>query len=214
MVVLLVGLTGNYGMGKSAILSAFQKLGALTLDTDKIVESLLAEKDVLGKIRNILGDTVFYKDGSLNKRKVAEIIFKDEALRHSIEDILHPLVFGKIDLFLENNVSACRVAIIEVPLLFERGYEERFDRTITVYCQEETALARLGKEGINREDALLRLRSQLPAAEKIRRSHFAIDNNGSITETERQAEKIYGRLVKEEEDGDNNRSRNLQQKLS
>jgi dephospho-CoA kinase len=212
--VLLVGLTGNYGMGKSAILSAFQKLGAITLDTDKIVESLLAEKDVLGKIRNILGDTVFYKDGSLNKREVAGKIFTDEVLRHSIEDILHPLVFGKIDLFLEKNVNACKVVIIEVPLLFERGYEERFDRTITVYCQEETALARLGKEGINREDALLRLRSQLPAAEKIRRSHFAIDNNGSIAETERQAEKIYGRLVKEEEDGDNNRSRNLQQKLS
>ena len=212
--MLLVGLTGNYGMGKSAILSAFQKLGAITLDTDKIVESLLAEKDVLGKIRNILGDTVFYKDGSLNKREVAGKIFTDEVLRHSIEDILHPLVFGKIDLFLEKNVNACKVVIIEVPLLFERGYEERFDRTITVYCQEETALARLGKEGINREDALLRLRSQLPVAEKIRRSHFAIDNNGSIAETERQAEKIYGRLVKEEEDGDNNRSRNLQQKLS
>ena len=212
--MLLVGLTGNYGMGKSAILSVFQKLGALTLDTDKIVESLLAEKDVLGKIRNILGDTVFYKDGSLNKREVAEKIFKDEALRHSIEDILHPLVFEKIDLFLEKNVSACKVVIIEVPLLFERGYEERFDRMITVYCQEETALARLGKQGINREDALLRLRSQLPVAEKIRRSHFAIDNNGSIAETEQQAEKIYGRLAKEEEDGDNNRSRNLQQKLS
>ena len=212
--MLLVGLTGNYGMGKSAVLSVFQKLGALTLDTDKIVGSLLVEKDVLGKIRNILGDTVFYKDGSLNKRKVAEIIFRDEALRHSVEDILHPLVFGKIDLFLKKNVSPCKVAVIEVPLLFEKGYEERFDRTITVYCKEEEALARLGKEGINREDALLRLRSQLPAAEKIRRSHFTIDNNGSIAETERQAEKIYGRLVKEEEDADNNRSRNLQQKLS
>jgi dephospho-CoA kinase len=212
--VLLVGLTGNFGMGKSAILSVFQKLGALTLDTDKIVASLLAEKDVLGKIRNILGDAVFHKDGSLNKRKVAEIIFRDEALRHSIEDILHPLVFGKIDLFLKKNVSPCKVAVIEVPLLFERGYQERFDRTITVYCKEEEALARLGKEGINREDALLRLRSQLPVVEKIRRSHFAIDNNGSIAETGRQAEKIYGWLVKEVEDGDNNRSRNLQQKLS
>jgi len=212
--VLLVGLTGNFGMGKSAVLSVFQKLGALTLDTDKIVASLLAEKDVLGKIRNILGDAVFHKDGSLNKRKVAEIIFRDEALRHSIEDILHPLVFGKIDLFLEKNVTACKVAVIEVPLLFEKGYQEIFDRTITVYCKEEEALARLGKEGINREDALLRLRSQLPVVEKIRRSHFAIDNNGSISETQRQAEKIYGWLVKEVEDGDNNRSRNLQQKLS
>jgi dephospho-CoA kinase len=212
--VLLVGLTGNFGMGKSAVLSVFQKLGALILDTDKIVESLLAEKDVLGKIRDVLGDAVFHKDDSLNKRKVADIIFRDEALRHSIEDILHPLVFGKIDLFLEKNVSACKVAVIEVPLLFERGYQERFDRTITVYCKEEEALARLGKEGINREDALLRLRFQLPVVEKIRRSHFAIDNNGSIAETERQAEKIYGRLVKEVEDGDNNRSRNLQQKLS
>jgi dephospho-CoA kinase len=208
--VLLVGLTGNYGMGKSAVLSVFQKLGALTLDTDEIVGSLLAEKDILGKIRNILGDTVFYTDGSLNKKEVAEIIFRDEALRHSIEDILHPLVFGKIDLFFEKNVTACKIAVIEVPLLFEKGYQKRFDRTITVYCKEEEALSRLRKEGINREDALLRLRTQLPVVEKIRRSNFTIDNNGSIAETERQAEKIYGRLVKEVEDGDNNRSRNLQ----
>jgi len=212
--MLLVGLTGNYGMGKSTILAIFKKLGAITLDADSIVKILLTEKDILKKIRGLLGDKVFYKNGTLNKDVVANLIFKNNKLRHNIEDILHPIVFERINDFLDRMHEQDRVIVIEIPLLYERGYEDRFDRTITVHTKEDIALDRLEKEGIDRKDALLRLKSQLPVEEKVKRSDFIIDNNGTIEGTMAQVEMIYKKLSKEVDDGDNQRSRSLKQELS
>lgn len=193
--MLLVGLTGNYGMGKSAVLTMFKKFGATTVDTDRIVELLLTEKDVLEKIRGLLGDNVFDKNGSLDKKKVADLVFKDDVLRHALEDILHPLVFERIKIFLDK-INGDKIIIIEAPLLHERGYKDRFDKTITVYTNEEVALNRLEKDGTTREEALLRLKSQLPITKKVKQSDFVIDNNGTIEEAMAQVEIIYKKLLK------------------
>jgi len=210
--MLLIGLTGNYGMGKSTVLSMFEELGAAILDTDKIVESLLTEKDIIKKIRGLLDDKVFDENGSLNKKKVADLIFKNNKLRYLLENILHPLVFERIDFFLDKIKKKDEIILIAVPLLYERGYEERFDGIITVYTQEETALNRLEKEGITREKAVLRLKAQLPIEEKTKRSDFVIDNNGTIEETMSQVKTIYKKL-REVAYGDNQGSRSLKQKL-
>jgi dephospho-CoA kinase len=204
--VFLVGLTGNFGMGKSTVLPMFEKLGAFTLDTDDIVRSLLTEEEVLKKIREILGGKVFNPDGSLSKEKVSNVIFNNAVLRRSLEDLLHPLVFERINSFLEKTDKKNRIVIVEIPLLFERGYGNRFDRKITVYTTEETASKRLEAKGIDRQESLLRLKSQLPIQEKIKRSDFAIDNDGSIEDTSAQVEKIYNRLLEEVEDADNKRA--------
>ncbi|MEW6213838.1 MAG: dephospho-CoA kinase [Nitrospirota bacterium] len=201
--MLLVGLTGNYGMGKSTVLPMFRKFGVITLDADRIVESLLIEQDVLEKIRELLGDKVFNKNGRLNKKKVADLIFKSDVLRNSLEDILHPLVFERIKDFLDKMNEKDKVVIIGIPVLYEKGYENRFDRTITVHTKEEIALNRLEKDGITREEALLRLKAQLPIEEKIKQADFIIDNNGTIEETMAQVEIIYKKLLREVEDGDN-----------
>jgi dephospho-CoA kinase len=204
--MLFVGLTGNYGMGKSTVLPMFRKLGANTLDTDSIVESLLTENKVLKKVRKLLGDRVFNKNGSLNKKRVADLVFTNDALRHSLETILHPLVFERINLLLNKISSKDKIVIIEVPLLYERGYKERFDRSVTVYTKEETALTRLEKDGIKREDVILRLKSQFSIKEKVKQSDFVIDNNGTIEETMAQVKMIYKKLLQEVDVGNNQRS--------
>jgi dephospho-CoA kinase len=213
--VLLVGVTGNYGMGKSTVLRLFKNFGGTIIDTDEVVDSLLWEPDVIQKIRKALGESIFSRNGSLSKKRVADIIFNDSDLRRSLEDILHPLVFRKINLLLNKKDFGSKVVFVEIPLLFERGYEKRFDVTITVFAAEEAALRRLEKKGISRQESLLRLKAQLPIEEKINRSDFVIDNNGTNEETESQVERIYEGLLKEaNEDGNNTRARRLKHKLS
>jgi dephospho-CoA kinase len=201
----LVGLTGNYGMGKSTVLSLFRKLGALTFDTDEIVGTLLTERDVLEKIRGLLGERVFSEDGNLRKEKVAELVFGNEALRRSLEDILHPLVFEKIDRLAASSGKA-NIIVIEVPLLFERKYEKRFNRTVTIYTDQEKALERLVKKGIRRSSALQRLTVQMPVEEKRKRSDFVIDNGGDLDATMQQVQTIYDKLIHEANDGNHHRA--------
>jgi len=212
--MLLVALTGNYGMGKSTVLSLFRKLGVPTLDTDRIVESLFRSKKILGKIKQLLGEKVFNESGSLNKKKVADIIFKSASLRRSLEDILHPFVFDKIKDFIDKMNINDKILIIAVPLVYERGYEDRFDRIIVVHTREEIAVSRLGKKGIPKKDVLLRLKAQLPIEEKGEKADFLIDNSGTIEETRIQVKVIYKNLLKEAENGDNQRTRGIKRKLS
>ena len=202
-------------MGKSTVLGLFKNLGGIIIDADEIVDSLLGEKDVLEKIRKVLGETVFLKNGRLSKKRVAHIVFKNDSLRRSLEDILHPLVFRKINLLLNKKDFRDKLVFVETPLLFERGYERRFDTTITVYAEEEAALRRLEKEGISRRESQLRLKAQLPIEEKIKRPDFTVDNNGAIRETTSQVERIYRELLKKaKEDGNSTRAREIKHELS
>ncbi len=205
--MLLVGLTGNYGMGKSTILRMFEKLGAIVIDTDEIIKSLFEEKEVIEKVRGILGDEVFDLDGSLNKKKTANVIFKDTKIKNLLEDLLHPLVFERIDSLLGKIDNKNSIVIVEVPLLFERGYENLFDKKITVFTTEATALRRLEAKGISRQDAMLRLKSQLPIQQKIENSDFIIDNDGSISIVEEQVKDIFKELQREAENENNKGNR-------
>ena len=211
--MLLVALTGNYGMGKSTVLALFRKFGVSTLDADRIVESLFRKKEIIARIRQLMGEIVFNANGGLNKKKVAEVIFKNASLRHSLEDLLHPLVFERIKDFVEKRNMQNKILVIAAPLVYERGYENRFDRIIVVYTTEETALNRLEMKGVPRKDTLLRLKAQLPVKEKMKRADFLIDNNGSRDETELQVEKLYKKLLKEAGDENHKRTRRIQRKL-
>lgn len=212
--MLLVALTGNYGMGKSTALSLFRKLGVPTLDSDKIVDSLFRRKKILEKIRQLVGNSVFHDDGRLDKKKVAEIIFRNARLRRSVEDTLHPFVFEKIKDFLEKMNINDKILIVAVPLVYERAYEEKFDKTIVVYTTEETALHRLEMKGVSKKDALLRIKTQMPIEEKIKRADFLIDNDGTLNETKVQVEKLLKNLSRKVGNGDNKRPRRTKKKLS
>lgn len=196
--MLIAGLTGNYGMGKSTVLKMFRELGAFILETDDIVDSLLNEAPVLENIKTVFGNGVFSENGRLDRTKLAYCIFKNDAQRDVIEGILHPLVFDRITAFLEvleKNNHGKKIVIIEIPLMFEKSYEAGFQKTITVYTDNSTALERLEQGGISREDAILRLNAQMPVEEKVRLSDFAINNNGNLNETKTQVREIYKELM-------------------
>jgi dephospho-CoA kinase len=191
------GLTGNYGMGKSSVLSLFAALGAVTLDCDLIVEHLLEEKDVIEKIKKVLGSDVTGPGGGLDKKAVADKVFRDKTDRKRLEDLLHPLVFEKLDDSINGIGDKQRIIIVEVPLLFEGNYSSRFDRVIAVHTTYDEAVRRLMQSGISREEIEARLKAQMPIEEKIRLADYSIDNNGSPPETRKQVEAIYSVLLRE-----------------
>ncbi len=199
--MLLAGLTGNYGMGKSSVLGMFKYLGAVTLSADEIVKTLLGDEAVLSRIRSELADDFFFEDGTLDRAKAAAVIFSDQAKRNAIENILHPIVFQRIEDFIDRVAAEDRhrVVVVEIPLLFETESSKRFDKTITVYADEDIVFKRLEKTGVSRDDAIIRLNAQMPVKEKVGLSDFAIDNNGALDETRTQVREIYERLSEDTE---------------
>ncbi|MGE5299946.1 MAG: dephospho-CoA kinase [Acidobacteriota bacterium] len=199
--MLVAALTGNYGMGKSFVLSAFRDMGAVTLDSDRVVELLLKEAGVIEEVRKLLGSDVVAAAGVLDKKAVAAKIFHDPELKKRLEEIIHPLVFERVSDFIGRIKEKNRVVIVEVPLLFEGHYQGDFSKVITVYAPEEAAIARLENFGVTREEALLRLRSQLPIEEKKARADYLIDNGGSKEETLTQVAEVYRLLCEETKRG-------------
>jgi dephospho-CoA kinase len=193
--MIVAGLTGNYGMGKSSVATLFRDLGAYTLDSDKVVAGLLKDESVIGQVAGLLGVAVLKADGSLNKPVIAGTVFQNKALRKRLEALLHPLVLEYIDASVKRIRDKNSIVIVEVPLLFEGTFQDRFDRTITVYTNQKTALARLKKSGIARKDALARLKAQMDIRQKKKLSDFCIDNNGTKSRTAAQVRKIFQVLV-------------------
>jgi dephospho-CoA kinase len=194
---MVIGLTGNYGMGKSFVLSVFRELGAMVLDSDDIVNHLLQHKKVIQNVKVILGNCVEREDGGLDKSKIANIIFNNSKLREQLEVLLHPMVIQKIEESLQKMRGKRRLVIVEVPLLFECEYQGRFSRTITVFTTQKEALERLMKAGVSRSNAMKRLKAQLPIQIKKKMADYLIDNNGTKQKTCKQVERIYKKLLDE-----------------
>ncbi|MCL5237890.1 MAG: dephospho-CoA kinase [Nitrospirae bacterium] len=193
--MMVVGLTGNYGMGKSTAARMFRELGAITIDTDDIVGKLLQDSPVIYEVKKMFGDDIA-EDSSINRQKLAAVVFQNPHLRIALENILHPKVFKKIDEELDKiSRSSPAIIIVEAPILFERGYQNRFDKIITVFTPEEVALARLKEKGVPEDKALERLKSQFPSEMKAGKSDFTIDNTKDAENTRKQVEEIYRALL-------------------
>ncbi|MDP2279224.1 MAG: dephospho-CoA kinase, partial [Nitrospirota bacterium] len=114
-----------------------------------------------------------------------------------LEDLIHPLVFERIDDFFKKTKNGSKVFIVEALLIFERGYESRFDKMVAVFTSETTAINRLSILGIPPKDVIERLKCQLPIKEKIKKSDFVIDNSMNPEKTKKQVTAAYKELLKE-----------------
>lgn len=190
--MILVGLTGNFGMGKSTVAKMFRELGACTFDADEIVRELLLEPTVIDEIKEAFGDDLIVGD-ALNKKLLSQLVFDYPHLRISLENILHPRVFKNIEAEIEKIKAAgkANIIIVEAPVIFERGYQNKFDIIITVFAPEDVAIERLKNRGISEEEARKRFASQFPIEMKVRSSDYSIDNGKTIEHTREQVDEIY-----------------------
>ncbi len=163
------------------------KEGIPTIDCDKIVARLRRQKPVKIKLKELFG--------SADKKKIAETVFSSPARRKELARLLHPLVFAEVKKQLRKfRAGGKRIAVTDVPLLFEAGWQARFGGAIVVFAEKEQCIRRLRAKGIGRKDALRRMRAQLPVAEKIKAAEFVIDNSGNLSGTKAQVHKLAAEL--------------------
>jgi dephospho-CoA kinase len=173
-----VAITGGIGAGKSEALYAFQKAGAATVSSDEIVHHLLrADPEVKEAIVRELGADVLDEDGNVDRKRVAKVVFGDRAKLDFLERLLHPRVAAEYLAWREGLAqlpNPPRVCVTEVPLLFETGGDERFDKVVVI-----TAPAKLREQRrrVPRDDRDQRL---LPDREKVKRADFHYVNTGTL----------------------------------
>ncbi len=190
----IVGLTGGIASGKSAVLNAFRRLGAKTVDCDALArQAVQPGRPALGKIRKTFGPAVF-AGKNLDRDAMGTLVFSDPAARRKLEAIIHPEVILKLKQEIRRLPSG--LLVCDVPLLFEAKLAGLFDDIVVVWAPEKTQLQRLTRRsGLPRTEALRRLRSQIPLSRKRKRGDFVIDNSRSLRSTEAQVRALHRRLT-------------------
>jgi dephospho-CoA kinase len=189
-----VGLTGGIGAGKSEALKALEALGAKTLSSDAVVHELLTTGEVRDALVERFGDAVA-PDGQVDRGRVASVVFEDPEQREWLEGLLWPRVGQRISEWREGVEMLDprpRVAVVEVPLLFESGMESAFDSTIAVVADEKVREERAGARG--HEGVPSRTSRQLPQEEKAQRADFAVRNDGTLDDLGTKLSEVLARM--------------------
>ena len=195
---LLAGLTGGMGSGKTTVGNLFKALGAYVLDADEICRTLVEpEKPAWREIIDLLGEDVLNSDQTLDRRKIAEIVFNNPNKKKALEAILHPRVMEEEKALyaeiLGNDPDA--LVIIDAALLIESENYRKVDKVIVIACDEETQLRRImNKNMFSREDAERRLRQQMPLEEKLKFADYVIHNDSGLAELEKKVEVLFREL--------------------
>ncbi|EGW0544920.1 dephospho-CoA kinase [Listeria monocytogenes] len=194
-----IGLTGSVATGKSTVSNLIQQAGIPLVDADiaarKVVEP---GTEGLKEIVAYFGGEILLADGTLDRAKLGEIIFKDKEKREKLNEITHPRVK---DYMLEARERFFRageeLVFFDIPLLFESHLESLVDQIVVVWTTPETELKRLmERNNLTKEDALRRIESQMGIDEKARKADFVIDNNESLEKTQKQVYSFIERFVK------------------
>jgi len=195
--MIIVGLTGNVGTGKSTVANIFKELGAYVIDWDELAREVVRPHSRAWKeIVEYFGKSILNADLTINRQKLADIVFSDKEKLEKLNQIVHPEVFKEDERILNEIKSLAPNAVIikDIPLLFELTRPVFVDKIVVVSASEQTQLRRLEEKGISREDAQNRMKSQLPLEEKVKSADFVINNDGSLEMTKRQAKEIYSLL--------------------
>jgi dephospho-CoA kinase len=195
--VLKVGLTGGIACGKTVVRRRLEERGIPTLDADAVVHRLLqAGTDVTLRIAERFGDAVIAPDGSVDRKVLGAIVFRDEEARKKLNAIVHPGVWREIERFFgEREKASDPVAVVDAALMIETGSYRRYDRVVVVHCRPDLQLERLmARDGLSREDALRRMSAQMPIEEKLPFADFLVDTSGSIEETLKKADDLVTQL--------------------
>ena len=180
-----IAITGRIGCGKSTVLKFLEANGIACLSADAVVRRLLSkDQKVIESVIGRFGVQLKNDDGSVNRSSLAKIVFQSKFDLEWLESLLHPLVQDSCEAFFEahNNHLAC----VEIPLLFEKRLEKKYDLIVSICSSDDNANIRLKLKGFSDKDIAFRRQYQLPNSVKAERSNFVLSNDGSLNFLEQQ----------------------------
>lgn len=191
-----IALTGGIATGKSYVAGRFREAGVPIVDADLLArEVVLPGTPALAAIRKRFGPDAVRRDGTMDRIRVAQIVFKDKRARLDLEAIIHPAVIKAINDFFNALPKRTPFAVADIPLVFETGREKDFDAIIVVACPREMQLQRLMERNkLSKEDAEKRLAAQLPIEQKVKKATYVINNDGTFEQTNAQVDALIASL--------------------
>ncbi len=184
----VVGLTGSIASGKSTVSSYLISRGFPVVDGDRISRELTESgSPVLNLLQQTFGPDYFYEDGTLNRRRLGQLVFSDPQARQTLDELMAPYLLASTRRYInEIAASGASLCFLDMPLLLEKGYDRLCNSVWVVWLPENIQIARLmSRDGYTREEALSRIRAVLSSDEKASRASRVIDNSGSVEQTYR-----------------------------
>lgn len=199
--MLRVGLTGSIAVGKSFVTSVFAELGCRVLDADQTArEVVMPRAEGLHAIVREFGEDILAPDGTLDRARMASIVFADEEKRLRLNQILHPFIIARQDEILREweGEEPNGIAVVDAALMIESGGYKRFDKLIVVHCRPEVQLERLIlRNKLTLAEAQRRIASQMPQEEKQRFADYLIDTSDGFEPTRERTVQVYNELCKQ-----------------
>ncbi|MBF0754036.1 MULTISPECIES: dephospho-CoA kinase [Jeotgalicoccus] len=177
----IIGLTGGIASGKTTVSDYLKKRGYVVLDADAYSKKTTAKNGpAIPAIIEAFGADIVSESGELDRKKLGSIIFNDADKRRELNEIVHPLIREMMNADEEKYIQKGHV-FLDIPLLFENGLNERCDLVVTVFVDRDTQIKRLtARNDLTVEEAEARINSQMPLTEKVQKSDFRLDNNGTV----------------------------------
>jgi dephospho-CoA kinase len=189
IMALTIGLTGGIASGKSTVTGMIRELGIPVIDADQVARDVVkVGEEAYAQIVATFGQDILQANGEIDRAKLGAIVFHNERERKKLNAIVHPAVRRRMmeekEVYVQNGA---KTIVLDIPLLFESELTHFIDKVIVVYVDDEVQLERLMKRnGFSKEEALARIRSQLPLREKVKKADAVINNNGTVEETKQQ----------------------------
>lgn len=195
---IVLGLVGGIGAGKSAVAKAFESRGALVLDSDTQAREALRREDVRRTLVSWWGEGVLDAAGEIDRRKVADIVFRDSSQRKKLEELVHPIVrASRASVLAEAAAKGVDFAVIDAPLLLEAGVDRECDAVVFVDAPREQRLARVKGRGWSEQELERREAAQWSLDEKKRLSRYVIRNDSDLAALERSVSELIGQARRE-----------------
>lgn len=191
--MLVIGLTGNIGCGKSSLSELLMSKNIDVIDADIISREIMYDKELLEIIFYEFGTEIKNNDGTLNRKKLGNIVFNDDDMLIKLNSITHPAIKRKInDRIIDISNQGKNIVVIDAALLIEGKFLDLVDKLVVITCNEEVQLNRvINRDNMTKEEALKRINSQMKQDEKIKYADYIIDNSKDMNNLKDEFDKLF-----------------------